>query len=84
MDPRAPLVVDGSKIDVQAYKAFKPSHVYKNTEIDVESKPNEKMNVCNAINNAMKVSMKEDERVVLLGEDVAFGGVFRCSVDLRE
>ncbi|GMF09685.1 unnamed protein product [Phytophthora lilii] len=37
-----------------------------------------------AINNAMRVAMETDPTAVLFGEDVAFGGVFRCSVDLRE
>lgn len=37
-----------------------------------------------AINSAMEVAMKTDDSAVIFGEDVAFGGVFRCSVDLKE
>ena len=28
--------------------------------------------------------MSKDKTAILLGEDVAFGGVFRCSTNLRE
>jgi 2-oxoisovalerate dehydrogenase E1 component beta subunit len=44
----------------------------------------EKMNLFTAINNAMSIAMQTDESAVLFGEDVAFGGVFRCSQKLRE
>jgi len=38
------------------------------------------MNMVGAINNALDISMKDDERVVLLGEDIgADGGVFRVT-----
>ena len=37
-----------------------------------------------AINEAMDTALKTDPSAVLFGEDVAFGGVFRCSVDLQE
>jgi 2-oxoisovalerate dehydrogenase E1 component beta subunit len=42
------------------------------------------MNMCAAILNAMDISMETDEKAVIFGEDVAFGGVFRCSVGLLE
>merc|ERR1719161_2396462 len=37
-----------------------------------------------AINSAMDTVLEADERSLLFGEDVAFGGVFRCSMGLRE
>jgi len=37
-----------------------------------------------AINDAMKTALETDEKAVVFGEDVGFGGVFRCSVDLRQ
>jgi 2-oxoisovalerate dehydrogenase E1 component beta subunit len=42
------------------------------------------MNLFTAINSAMSVAMESDPKAVVFGEDVAFGGVFRCTVNLRE
>ena len=44
----------------------------------------ERMNLFSAINNAMSIALKTDDSAVVFGEDVAFGGVFRCSQNLRE
>jgi 2-oxoisovalerate dehydrogenase E1 component beta subunit len=49
-----------------------------------EGAPTEKMNLFMAINNAMDQTLEKDEKAVIFGEDVAFGGVFRCSVGLKE
>ena len=46
--------------------------------------PTEETNMCNAINAAMRAAMTEDEKAVVFGEDVGFGGVFRCTVNLLE
>lgn len=43
-----------------------------------------KMNLFTAINDAMSIALKTDESAIVFGEDVAFGGVFRCSQNLRE
>jgi len=43
-----------------------------------------KMNLFQAINNAMDEALKTDSKAVVLGEDVAFGGVFRCTIDLKD
>lgn len=45
--------------------------------------PTAKMNMFQAINNALDLSLKNDESALLFGEDVAFGGVFRCSMNLQ-
>jgi 2-oxoisovalerate dehydrogenase E1 component beta subunit len=37
-----------------------------------------------AINDGLRQALKTDDKVVCFGEDVGFGGVFRCTVDLRE
>ncbi|GBG27399.1 Pyruvate dehydrogenase E1 component subunit beta, mitochondrial [Hondaea fermentalgiana] len=42
------------------------------------------MNMFMAINDAMRTALKSDDSAVLFGEDVAFGGVFRCSMGLRD
>jgi len=42
-------------------------------------------NIIQAVNDALRVEMRRDERVVVLGEDVGkFGGVFRATVGLQE
>lgn len=43
-----------------------------------------KMNLFTAVNDAMRVAMQTDKTAVVFGEDVGFGGVFRCSVGLQE
>jgi 2-oxoisovalerate dehydrogenase E1 component beta subunit len=43
------------------------------------------MNLCEAVNDALKVEMRRDARIVVLGEDVGrFGGVFRATRGLQE
>lgn len=42
------------------------------------------MNLFTAINNAMDIALGSDPKAVVFGEDVAFGGVFRTSIGLRE
>lgn len=37
----------------------------------------QKMNMFQAINNAMDLALEEDKSALLFGEDVGFGGVFR-------
>jgi 2-oxoisovalerate dehydrogenase E1 component beta subunit len=46
--------------------------------------PTEKMNFFTAVNDAMRITLETDPKSVVFGEDVAFGGVFRASVGLRE
>jgi 2-oxoisovalerate dehydrogenase E1 component beta subunit len=41
-------------------------------------------NLHQAVNSALSHALKTDERVLLFGEDVAFGGVFRCSKGLKD
>lgn len=43
------------------------------------------LNLVQAVNDALRVAMKSDPRVVLLGEDIGkFGGVFRATAGLYE
>ncbi len=52
---------------------------------DVMPKDNVKqMNLFTAVNDAMRVALETDPTSIIFGEDVAFGGVFRCSMGLRE
>eukprot|EP00585_Thalassiosira_rotula_P013065 CAMPEP_0196130986 /NCGR_PEP_ID=MMETSP0910-20130528/1156_1 /TAXON_ID=49265 /ORGANISM="Thalassiosira rotula, Strain GSO102" /LENGTH=420 /DNA_ID=CAMNT_0041390381 /DNA_START=254 /DNA_END=1516 /DNA_ORIENTATION=- len=67
------------------------SHLYNTTYHPQAPEPNytdlgptSKLNLFTAINSAMQTAMKTDPTAIMFGEDVAFGGVFRCSQDLRE
>ncbi|KAK7750765.1 hypothetical protein SLS62_007317 [Diatrype stigma] len=43
-----------------------------------------RMNLFQAVNDALSTALTEDENVLVFGEDVAFGGVFRCTMKLAE
>jgi len=42
------------------------------------------MNLYTAINDALRISLEKNNKVLVFGEDVAFGGVFRVTTGLRE
>jgi 2-oxoisovalerate dehydrogenase E1 component beta subunit len=42
------------------------------------------MNTFQAVNSAMDIALSSDASTILFGEDVAFGGVFRCSIGLQD
>ncbi|PLW36312.1 hypothetical protein PCASD_15914 [Puccinia coronata f. sp. avenae] len=46
--------------------------------------PPVKLNMFQAIRDTMAITLQTDESAVLFGKDVAFGGVFRCSLGLAE
>jgi len=37
-----------------------------------------------AINDAMSIAMSNDPTAIVMGQDVGFGGVFRCTTGLQE
>ncbi|KAL5529596.1 DIN4 [Sanghuangporus baumii] len=43
-----------------------------------------KMNLYQAVRDALSHALMKDETAVVFGEDVAFGGVFRCTMGLAE
>ncbi|KAF9139671.1 hypothetical protein BG015_001937 [Linnemannia schmuckeri] len=43
-----------------------------------------KMNTFQAINDAMSIALATDDTACVFGEDVGFGGVFRCTMGLAE
>lgn len=51
---------------------------------EVRNGTTKKLNMFQAINDALSIALAEDESVVIFGEDVAFGGVFRCTMKLAE
>ncbi|CAH0763636.1 unnamed protein product [Diatraea saccharalis] len=70
---------------VNAYSKRLSSHFiyFPDNEAPLEGETS-KMNMMQAINNAMDLTLKNDPTAVLFGEDVAFGGVFRCALGLQE
>jgi hypothetical protein len=52
---------------------------FKSSVAAVTAMETEEMNLFTAIKDAMSIAMKADDSVIVFGEDVAFGGVFRCS-----
>ncbi|GAA6064903.1 2-oxoisovalerate dehydrogenase subunit beta, mitochondrial isoform X1 [Tachysurus ichikawai] len=46
--------------------------------------PTTKMNLFQSVTSALDNTMASDPTAVIFGEDVAFGGVFRCTVGLRD
>lgn len=59
--------------------ASAPRHIPK-----APSRETQELTMVQAINEALSVALASNSRSVLFGEDVGFGGVFRCSVGLRE
>lgn len=42
-----------------------------------------KLNLYQAVNASLRTALQEDAKVLCFGEDVAFGGVFRCTMNLQ-
>lgn len=42
------------------------------------------MNLCAAICDTLDIALRTDPKSVIFGEDVKFGGVFRCTMGLNE
>lgn len=62
-----------------------PSRVVgKRMMSDFANMETKRMNLFTALNDAMRIAMETDDSAILFGEDVGFGGVFRCSVGLQE
>ncbi|RYO97056.1 hypothetical protein DL765_011354 [Monosporascus sp. GIB2] len=51
---------------------------------EVRNGTTKRMNLFQAVNDALSIALTEDENVLVFGEDVAFGGVFRCTMKLAE
>lgn len=58
----------------------------KNPELSLEVRngTTKRMNLFQSVNDALSIALAADDSVLLFGEDVAFGGVFRCSMNLAQ
>lgn len=84
-----PLPAGGFHPGVAHSKLIKNSHelALKNPELreaGMEYGETIKMNYFTAVNDAMAIALATDETALVFGEDVAFGGVFRCTSGLAE
>ncbi|KAL2920172.1 hypothetical protein HK105_200238 [Polyrhizophydium stewartii] len=50
----------------------------------VKNSETKKLNLYQAVNEALATALATDEKAVIFGEDVSFGGVFRCTMGLAE
>ncbi|GBP47681.1 2-oxoisovalerate dehydrogenase subunit beta, mitochondrial [Eumeta japonica] len=65
-------------------KRFSSHFIYYPDQHKPDDGQTTKMNMMQAINNAMDLTLSSDPTALLFGEDVAFGGVFRCALGLQE
>tara|TARA_B110000285_G_C15040743_1_gene571677 strand:- start:812 stop:1207 length:396 start_codon:yes stop_codon:yes gene_type:complete len=42
------------------------------------------MNLCATITDTLDIALATDDQAIIFGEDVKFGGVFRCTMGLNE
>lgn len=49
---------------------------------EIRNGQTKRINLYTAINEALRHALQTDERVLVFGEDVQFGGVFRCTMNL--
>lgn len=59
------------KLNVEELKLKNPTNV-------------EKMNLWSTIAHTLDLALEKDDSAVVFGEDVKFGGVFRCTMGLNE
>mmetsp|Transcript_22943 Transcript_22943/g.28922 ORF Transcript_22943/g.28922 Transcript_22943/m.28922 type:complete len:179 (-) Transcript_22943:930-1466(-) len=52
--------------------------------LDALPGPKTSMNLFTAINKTLDTALSTDPSAIVFGQDVAFGGVFRCTIGLRE
>lgn len=55
-------------------------------EPNIDTLPGSKtsMNLFTAINKTLEMALDTDQSAIIFGQDVAFGGVFRCTTNLRD
>ncbi|KAL4808802.1 2-oxoisovalerate dehydrogenase subunit beta [Aspergillus unguis] len=59
------------------------SQTFQNTDGLPNGGSSKRMNLFQAVNNALATALRTSDKVLCFGEDVAFGGVFRCTTGLQ-
>lgn len=70
----------GSRLIVRNSAHF---NYYPDTVAASEGETN-RMNLFQAINNSLDLALTKNSSALIFGEDVAFGGVFRCTIGLQD
>ena len=70
-------------------KSFSSPALAQQNAVDADGLPSvasktRQMNLFTAINDAMSIAMRTDDTSIVFGEDVAFGGVFRCTQNMKQ
>ena len=60
------------------------NYKYSNGLEQAEKEEMAEMNQLSALNDALRITLEQDPTACIFGEDVAFGGVFRVTKDLRD
>ena len=59
------------------------SQTFKDTPSLPHHGPSKRLNLFQAVNDALATALRTSNKVLCFGEDVAFGGVFRCTTGLQ-
>jgi 2-oxoisovalerate dehydrogenase E1 component beta subunit len=59
------------------------SKSFANTPELPQNGPSSRLNLYQSVNSALRTALSTSNKVLCFGEDVAFGGVFRCSMNLQ-
>lgn len=80
---RLNVPVDYANTSILAHTS---QYALKNAELspEIRNGTTKRMNLFQAVNDALSLALAADDSVILFGEDVAFGGVFRCSMNLAQ
>ncbi|KAL3144537.1 2-oxoisovalerate dehydrogenase subunit beta 2, mitochondrial [Trebouxia sp. C0010 RCD-2024] len=54
------------------------------TALDSKDTESSRINLCTAVNDALQIALENNKRALVFGEDVSFGGVFRCTAGLLQ
>lgn len=68
----------------QCHDVVHQAHQGLQTLAEARQRDTKPLNLCNAVNEALHQALDSNDKALVFGEDVAFGGVFRCTVGLLE
>ncbi|KAI5846933.1 thiamine diphosphate-binding protein [Tricharina praecox] len=74
------------EFNASSYLSHTPQQCLSSPELSsaVKSTKTKRMNLYSAINDALSTILETDSKSLIFGEDVSFGGVFRCTTTLLD